>query len=85
MRLTEICKAAGATRPTFYYHFPSAAAGMNKMKQEILIYKRHMKIPPKMYYASGTIRHLQKKSRAPIFSILSLLIALAFIAWDLSA
>ncbi len=63
IRVTEICKAADTTRPTFYYHFKdkydlvawmfftdaygtditsvsSAAAGMNKMKQEILFYKR---------------------------------------------
>ena len=63
IRVTEICKAAGIERPTFYYHFrdkyelvawmfctdaygtdltsvSSAAAGMNKMKQEILFYKR---------------------------------------------
>ena len=62
IRVTEICKAAGIERPTFYYHFkdkydlvawmfctaaygtditsvPSSAAGMNKMKQEILFYK----------------------------------------------
>ena len=63
IRVSEICKAAGTTRPTFYYHFKdkydlvawmfcmdaygtditsvaSAAAGMNRMKQEILFYKR---------------------------------------------
>ena len=63
IRVTEICKAAGIERPTFYYHFTdkydlvawmfctdaygtditsvaSAAAGMNRMKQEILFYKR---------------------------------------------
>ena len=52
IRVTEICKSADIERPTFYYHFKdkydlvawmffsSAAAGMNRMKQEILFYKR---------------------------------------------
>ena len=48
IRVTEICKAAEIGRPTFYYHFKDKydlvawmfCTNANKMKQEILFYKR---------------------------------------------
>ena len=71
---------------------PSAAAGMNKMKQEILFYKRAYEDSSQnalwhymVEYFTRRYTELAKKTWAPIFSIPSLLTASVSIVWALSA
>ena len=70
----------------------SAAAGMNRMKQEILFYRRAYEDSSQnalwrymLEYFVRRYTELVKKSWAPIFSIPSLLTVFGFIVWALSA